>query len=111
MQTLVSFVPVWVWLILSALLFASGEYFSKKFALSPSATFVILTLLSYAGSSLLWLPAILKTNQLALTGILWLLLAMIATVGMGVFMFGEPLLWYHWIGVIFGSLAIILLAL
>lgn len=111
MQILVSLIPVWVWLMFSALLFASGEYFSKKFALSPSTIFVVLTLLSYAGSSLLWLPAILKTNQLALTGILWLLLAMIATVGMGVFMFGEPLLWYHWTGIILAAVAIIFLAL
>lgn len=111
MQTLVSFIPVWIWLILSALSFAGGEYASKKFALSPSTAYVVLTILLYAGSSLFWLPAILKTNQLALTGILWLLLAMIATIGMGVFMFGEPLLWYHWVGIIFAGLAIILLAI
>lgn len=110
MQTLVSFIPVWIWLILSALSFAAGEYASKKFALSPSGTSVLLTILLYAGSSLFWLPAILKTNQLALTGILWLLLAMIATVGMGVLMFGEPLLWYHWIGIIMAIFAIVLLA-
>jgi hypothetical protein len=37
-----------VWLIISALFFAFGEYLSKKFALAPSLSYVVAMVLVYS---------------------------------------------------------------
>ena len=53
-----------VWLVVSAVFFAAGEFLSKKFALSPKLSTVIYILLAYSIGVLAWLPAILQKNQL-----------------------------------------------
>ena len=50
-------VPYYVWLIVSAIFFAGGEFLSKKFALNPGFTLVVLLLVSYGISEIAWLPA------------------------------------------------------
>jgi hypothetical protein len=49
-----------VWLVLSAIFFAFGEYLSKKFALNPRFYYVVAVIVVYSLGTLAWLPAILQ---------------------------------------------------
>jgi len=105
------FFPYMVWLILSALLFAFGEYLSKKFALAPSFSYVALIVFIYALGTLAWLPAILQKNQLSIVGAIWSVMSLLATVLIGVIIFGEHLNALAVAGLVLGFLAILLLSL
>jgi len=104
-------IPAWAWLLLSALCFAGGEYLSKRFALAPSALLAALTVGVYALGTLSWLPAIFQKNQLAITGTIWLLLGLVATVSIGLIVFGEHLSPLQWVGLVFAFISIALLSL
>ncbi|OGF24623.1 hypothetical protein A3H66_00235 [Candidatus Falkowbacteria bacterium RIFCSPLOWO2_02_FULL_45_21] len=45
-----------IWLVLSGILFAGGEFLSKKFALNPKISLVVLILIIYSLGVLAWLP-------------------------------------------------------
>lgn len=93
------FIPAIVWLIISALFNAAGDYFSKFWAEKPSIILVAAVILSYVLSSLTWLPALLHKNHIATMGTLWFLLGTAAVVIVGVLVFGETLTMNHWIGI------------
>ncbi|MDR3558193.1 MAG: hypothetical protein P4L61_01540 [Candidatus Pacebacteria bacterium] len=81
----------YVWLILSAIFFAGGEFLSKKFALNPGITLVVLLLVSYGISEVFWLPAILEKNKLSIVGAIWSVLSLLVTVLLGLVIFKEKL--------------------
>jgi multidrug transporter EmrE-like cation transporter len=99
------------WLILSALFFAVGEFMSKKFALNPKATLVVLIVLIYSLGTLCWLPAILQKNQLSIVGVIWSVLSLAATVLIGTLIFGEKVSALGIAGIITAFISIILLSL
>lgn len=99
-----------VWLLLSAVFFAIGEFLSKKFALNPKIIFVILIVIVDALSILAWLPAILQKNQLSIVGTLWSVLSLLTTILIGVIIFSEELNPTSIVGIIFAFIAIILLS-
>jgi len=101
-------IPAWGWLLLSAIWFTVGEYLSKKWGYAPSWATALIVVGAYALGSFAWLPVLLHKNQIALMGTLWLLLATIATVAVGVFIFHEQLNTLQWVGV---GLALVALAL
>ena len=105
------FFPYIAWLVLSALLFAFGEYLSKKFALAPSFSYVALIVFIYALGTLAWLPAILQKNQLSIVGAIWSVMSLLATVLIGVIIFDEHLNALAVAGLVLGFLAILLLSL
>src|SRR3990167_7820085 len=98
------------WQVLSGLLFAVGEFLSKKFAFNPRAVFVIFILIMYSLGALAWLPAILQKNQLSIVGAIWSVLSLLATVLIGVLIFGEHLNALAVAGLVLGFLAILLLS-
>jgi len=100
-----------VWLIISALFFAVGDFLSKKFALNPKITYVVFVLLAYSLCSLTWLPAILQKNQLSIVGTIWSVMSLIATIAIGVIIFNEELSAIGVIGIIVAFISIILLSL
>ncbi len=100
-----------IWLIISALFFAFGEFLSKKFALAPSLSYIILIVAIYALGTLAWLPAILQRNQLSIVGSIWSVLSLVATVSIGVLIFGEKLNIVGIVGIIFAAIAIALLSI
>ena len=100
-----------IWLVLSALFFACGEFFSKKFALHPTPSFVALILTAYILGTLAWLPAILQKNQLSIVGTIWSVLSLLATVSIGVLIFSEKLNWFSGAGILTAIIAIVLLSL
>ncbi len=101
-------IPAFAWLILSAIFFAAGEYLSKKFALEPGWKYMAAVLAAYIMGTLAWLPAIMQKNQLSTTGTAWLLLSIMATLGIGLLVFHEKVNALQAAGII---LAIISLAL
>jgi drug/metabolite transporter (DMT)-like permease len=101
--------PTFLWLVLSAAFFAVGEYLSKKFALRPDWKGLFLVCSAYLLGTLTWLPAIVRTNQLASTATGWLLLSMLATLGIGFGIFHEKLNSVQIAGVVLASIALVLL--
>lgn len=100
-----------VWLVISAVVFSAGEFFSKKFANEPSIGFVVCILLAYCLEALLWLPALLQRNELAVVGAMWSVLSMMATVAIGTLLFGEVISTTNIAGLAVGTIALILLSL
>jgi multidrug transporter EmrE-like cation transporter len=102
--------PIW-WLVLSAIFFAVGEFYSKKWAVNPCWQKLALLLVSYLVGILCWLPAILQTKQLALTGAIWSVLSLAATVLLGTLVFKENLEVVHWVGMGTAAVSVFLLSL
>ncbi len=99
------------WLVLSALFFAVGEFWSKKFAMNPKLSYVILVVIIYSLGTLAWLPAILQKNSLSIAGTIWSVLSLFATVLIGVLIFGEKLTIIGVAGMITAVIAIVLLSI
>jgi len=110
-MNLINGIPAIIWLVISALFFAFGEFLSKKFALAPSFNYVVLVVVIYAFGTLAWLPAILQKNQLSIVGAIWSVLSLMATVLIGVLIFGEKLNMVGILGIIFAAIAIALLSI
>jgi multidrug transporter EmrE-like cation transporter len=103
--------PAWAWIIISSIFFALGEFVSKKFALSPGWTLFALFIIVDLMSAATWLPAIYEKNQLSITGVVWSIVSLIATVLIGIFAFNERLTLTQSIGLGFGAVSIVLLSL
>jgi hypothetical protein len=68
--------PPFVWLMVSAFFYAGGEYFSKLWAINPTAGISLQVVMFYSIAALTWLPALLDKNQItimATVGYCWLL--------------------------------------
>jgi drug/metabolite transporter (DMT)-like permease len=105
----INLLPTFVWLLVSALFFAAGEYVSKKFAAHPSWATLVLVCSIYLMGTLTWLPAIMQKNQLSTTGTGWLLLSMLATLGIGFGVFHEHVNSFQILGIALAIFALILL--
>jgi len=99
-----------VWLIISAVFFAIGEYLSKKFSLNPKITYVICILITYSLGALAWLPAILQKNQLSIVGTMWAVLSLLTTILIGTIIFSERLTTSDIIGILLAFAAVIMLS-
>jgi multidrug transporter EmrE-like cation transporter len=100
-----------IWLALSGVFFAAGEFMSKKFALNPRVTLVAGILVVYSLGVLAWLPAILQKNQLSIVGTIWSVLSLLTTVLIGILLFGEKLSLLGIIGIAAAVVAVALLSL
>ncbi|OGZ68384.1 MAG: hypothetical protein A3D44_01805 [Candidatus Staskawiczbacteria bacterium RIFCSPHIGHO2_02_FULL_42_22] len=100
-----------LWLLISGVFFALGEFLSKKFALDPSIKYVIYILVIYSLGVLAWLPAILQRNQLSVVGTLWSIISLLTTVIIGTLLFKEKLNIFGYIGVTTACVSIILLSI
>jgi len=100
-----------IWLVVSALFFAVGEFLSKKFALNPKLLYVILMLVAYSFGVLVWLPAILQRNSLSIVGTMWSVLSLLTTILIGVLIFKEKLSTVGIAGMAMAIIAIILLSI
>lgn len=103
-------VPYIIWLILSALFFATGEFFSKKFGLEPSWYLFGCIMMSYIIGTIMWLPAIISNNQLSIVGAIWSVLSLMATVLIGVVLFNEHLSTLAIFGIVLGLASVLILS-
>jgi multidrug transporter EmrE-like cation transporter len=100
-----------VWLALSALCFAGGEYLSKVYIINPRLGTLVVLVASYCSGVFLWLPALRQRPELAVTGTIWSVVTMLMTVAIGVFIFGEALSTTRVIGIVLAMIAVALLSL
>lgn len=110
-MTLVTALPAFVWLVVSGIFFAAGEFLSKKFALEPSWLYLGVTLFAYLVSILMWFPALIQKNQLSTTGVLWSVISLLMTVLIGIVVFGEKPGLAGIIGIVFAFIAVFLLSI
>ena len=108
---LFTILPSWVWIIVSAVFFAGGEFLSKRFALNPGWSLLILFIVVDVISAMAWLPAIFERNQLSITGVIWSIVSLMATVLVGILVFNEKLTALQTIGLFMGFVAVVLLSL
>jgi len=99
------------WLVVSALFFAAGEFLSKKFALEPKWSLIVILVIVDALSILTWLPAIMQKNQLSVVGTIWSVLSLAITVSIGLVVFGERLNALRIAGIVTAAIAIVLLTI
>jgi len=99
------------WLLISLLFYAGGEFFSKKFAMHPRVSTVVLILFFYCLGALAWIVALYGKDELAIVGTTWAVLSAMVTVSIGVFIFGEKLNWMGFSGIILAIASIILLSM
>jgi multidrug transporter EmrE-like cation transporter len=90
-MSILTSVPAWIWLVISTIFFAAGEFLSKKFALNPGWSIFGFIILVDIASITAWLPAIFQKNQLSITGVVWSILSLIMTAVIGILVFGERL--------------------
>ena len=100
-----------MWLIISALFFAFGEFLSKKFALAPSFSYVVSIMFVYSLGVMSWLPAILQKNHLSIVGAMWSVLSLVATILIGTIVFDEKLSGIAVIGLALAIVSVFLLSL
>jgi multidrug transporter EmrE-like cation transporter len=98
-------------LIASGVMFGAGEFLSKKFAQAPGIIAALLTIGAYVICELFWLPALAKTNTLAITGTIWNVMAFIGTIFIGMVLFKETLSPVAYWGIAFGLVSVLLLSL
>ncbi|MEI8337718.1 MAG: hypothetical protein WCF92_01060 [bacterium] len=110
-MNLLFYIPPIVWLITSGIFFALGEFFSKKFAISPSIAWIVYLVIVDILSLLAWLPAIMQKSQLSIIGTMWSVISLVLTVLIGVLIFGEKLNTLSIAGIIFALISIILLSI
>jgi multidrug transporter EmrE-like cation transporter len=109
-MTQISLHPI-VWLVLSGLFFAAGEYLSKSYVLTPRPLVLVWLITLYMVGALLWLPALKQKPDLAVTGTLWSVITLLMTVAIGVLAFGEVLSMSKILGILLAVGAVILLSL
>ena len=106
-----TFLPSWAWICISAIFFACGEFLSKKFALNPGWTVFALFIIVDLISATTWIPAIFEKNQLSITGVIWSIVSLMATVLVGILIFDEKLTIIQAIGLFVGLISVIMLSL
>jgi hypothetical protein len=101
---------IWVWFTLSSMGYAMGEILSKRWANNPSIMGAVYIFLAYGFCTLLWLPTMICRNQLIINSIIYIILASIATiiVGLG---FAERITAMNIVGIMFGVVGVILMSL
>lgn len=102
---------VWLSLILSVGFCAYNEYQSKHFALSPSWLWLGKIYLVSFFCTTCWLPAIYFNPKLIVVGVIWSLLGTLATVIIGVWIFHEPVNFIKGVGLLCAFISIILLSI
>lgn len=103
-------IPAWLWIVVSSVFFAFGEFISKKFALNPGWGLFLAFLVVDTISASAWIPAIFEKNQLSITGVMWSIVSLMATVLIGLLVFNEKLTLVQSIGIMFGMVSVILLS-
>lgn len=102
---------VYIWLALSALAFAAGEYASKRYINGDGIRWMVVTYAAYNTGVVLWFPALRQRNELAIVGTIWSLMSMMATVLIGVTIFHEQLSTQQIAGIVLALLAMALLSM
>ena len=102
--------PVIVLLLLSATSVVVGDYFAKSWSTNQKGIFLVIALTGYFFSGIFYIPSLLKQG-LVITSIIWSLLSILGFLFIGLVLFQETLSATQMVGVGFGVVALILLAI
>lgn len=102
-------ISAFIWLFISVMFFGLGEYLSKKWGFHPSISMTVFVVIAYACSTLTWLPILLHKNSITIMGSMWLLLATLFMVFVGMVIFKESVNAYQIFGIILAIIAMLLL--
>ena len=97
------------WVFLAICFYSVGEYYSKKWNDFGGWWFLLLTFIGYNINVCFWLPALKVKGTLALTGLIWMLGAIVASVLLGVCIFDEKFTTSQWIGTVLLVVSCVLL--
>jgi drug/metabolite transporter (DMT)-like permease len=89
----------------SMIFYSAGEYLSKLWSLNPSWLLFAAIYFIYPIGIICWLPALRMHGQLSALSTVWSVLAIITSVLMGVYLFGEVLETRQIIGIILAIVA------
>lgn len=112
MQTyiaLLSKLPVFALVLLASASVIAGDYFAKTWSIEQRPVLGFLALLGYFGSGFFYLPTLLREG-LVITSVLWSLVSIIGFLVIGLVIFKESLDTLQTVGVVFGVVALIILA-
>lgn len=102
-------VPVLVLLSLSGLGVISGDVFAKYWSLHQRWPFFAAAIFGYFVSSFFYIPTLLREG-LVITSIIWSLISLIGFLFIGLVIFKESLTLHQGIGVAFGLVSLVILA-
>lgn len=100
--------PLLLLLVLSAASVVTGDYFAKYWSIHTRNIFFVLALICYIGSSVFYIPTLLKEG-LIVTSLIWSVLSIIGFLAVGFFVFKETLSTRETIGVILGVASLLIL--
>lgn len=103
-------IPVFILLLLSGLSVVTGDYFAKYWSINQKTIFYILAILGYLGSSIFYIPTLLREG-LVVTSVIWSLISIIGFLFVGLVIFKEVLTIWQIIGVSVGIIALVILSL
>lgn len=104
-------ITVILWLLLSAVFFGVGEYYSKIWAMNPSVKLALIMIFMYFIGTLTWMPAMYHGKILSVVGSIWNVLSLLTTCFIGIVIFKEALTTLKIIGILFAVASIILLSI
>ena len=112
MNFLVAFLskfPIFLLLILSALSVTIGDAFAKYWSLHTKNIFYVLAILGYLGSSIFYIPTLLKEG-LVITSVTWSIMSTAGFLIVGLLIFKEALTTIQIVGVLFGVVSLVMLS-
>ncbi len=101
--------PVWLLLGLSAAGVITGDYFAKYWSVNQRLLFVVLAVAGYAVSSLFYIPTLLREG-LIITSVIWVVLSTIGFLFIGLVLFHETLTAIQWLGAGLGIASLLILS-
>ncbi|MDD4319172.1 MAG: hypothetical protein PHW10_02510 [Candidatus Peribacteraceae bacterium] len=102
--------PPLLWLTISGLFFAAGEYLSKRYVLTPGWPLLAFLVCMYVLGTLAWLPALAQMKSLSVAGTLWSVISLGMTVLIGVLVFHERLTALQTTGIVLAAASIVALS-
>lgn len=105
---IMSHIPVWMLLMLSAASVIVGDFMAKYWSTNQRPIIFFLSILGYFFSGFFYIPTLLREG-LVVTSIIWSLLSIVGFIFIGLVIFDEILTTIQIIGIVFGIISFIIL--
>lgn len=98
------------WLTCSLICYAIAEYLSKKWVVTQQNWLAALAVVGYACNAVFWFPALKNHGSLTVLGSIYAVCYVLATVVIGMTVFGETVTTRQCLGIVFALIAVSLLS-
>lgn len=103
-------IPVLALLAISGTGVIVGDVFAKYWSMNQRGWFLVAAFIGYFASSFFYIPTLLREG-LVITSIIWSLISLIGFLFVGLVLFKESLTFHQGIGVGFGLVSLVILAI